>query len=257
MKIRMTTSFFYSLVLHLTVLVLALLLFWMAKSDADPVREKRCRIMLNQVCECPPEQAVRQPAESKKEKKPKAETKVAKPLPEKRAPAPVVEEKAVLQDAPKVVEVKNEAEFADEAPLDVVQEEVKETADDDQQEEPTVTPATDAVQAPAAQQAVEMPLEEHVSPEDAYIEAHMAEIMALLRDNLYYPRMARKRHIEGKVTVRFELLKNGEIENITVVEAERDILARSAVTTIERLDGKFPLPSERLILNVPIMYNLH
>ena len=49
---------------------------------------------------------------------------------------------------------------------------------------------------------------------------------------------------------------NGDIKNITIIEAGRDILARAAVTTIERLDGKFPLPSEPLILHVPIMYKL-
>jgi len=257
MKLRMTTSFFYSLVLHLTVVVLALLLFWVAKNNADPVREKRCRIMLNKVCVCPPEEAVKTAAEAKKQTKPKAEKKVVKPRTEKRTPAPVVEEKDVLQAAAELVELENEAEPADKTPLDVVREEGTTVEDVDQPKEPTLTPAAEAVQAPAAQKAVEMPLDEHVSPEDAYIEAHLAEIMALLRDNLYYPRMARKRHIEGKVTVRFELLINGGIENITVVEAERDILARSAVTTIERLEGKFPLPSERLVLKVPIVYNLH
>jgi len=252
MKLRMTASFFYSLVLHLTVLVLALLLFWVAKSDADPVREKRCRIMLSQVCECPPEQAVKQPAEPKKENRQKAEKKVAKVQPQKREPAPVVEEKAVLQAVAEVADAEKESQLADETPLEFVQEDGAAIADADAPKEPTVIQDTEA-----AQQETEMPLDEHVSPEDAYIEAHLAEIMALLRENLYYPRMARKRHIEGKVTVRFELLENGSIENITVLDAERDILARSAVTTIERLEGKFPLPSQRLILNVPIMYNLH
>jgi len=251
MKLRMTASFFYSLVLHLTVVVLVFLLFWIAKSDADPVREKRSRIMLSQVCECPPEKAVKQPADPKEQNKPKAEKKVASPRPQKREPAAVVEEKGLLQAAPEVVEAKKES------PPEVIQEEGAETADADAPKEPSVTADAEAAQMPAAQQETEMPLEEHASPEDAYIEAHLAEIMALLRENLYYPRMARKRHIEGKVTVRFELLENGAIENITVIEAEREILARSAVTTIERLEGKFPLPSQRLVLNVPIMYKLH
>jgi protein TonB len=98
---------------------------------------------------------------------------------------------------------------------------------------------------------------EEVSPEDAYIQEHINEIMALLKKNLYYPRMARKRGIEGEVLVRFELLENGDIRDVTVLEAERDILARAAVTTIERLEGRFPLPKETLTLNVPIVYRLH
>jgi len=264
MKLRMTASFFYSLVLHLTVVVLSFLLFWLAKSDADPVREKRCRIMLSQVCECPPEKAVKQPADQKEKNRQKTEKKVASPRPQKREAAAVVEEKDILQDDPEVAKAENESQPADDTPPEVIQEEGVETADADEPKEPSVIPDAEAAQMPLAQQETEMPLEEHTSPEDAYIEAHLAEIMALLRENLYYPRMARKRHIEGKVTVRFELLENGAIENITVIEAEREILARSreilarsAVTTIERLEGKFPLPSQRLVLNVPIMYKLH
>ena len=108
----------------------------------------------------------------------------------------------------------------------------------------------------AAPEAIDAPPVENTTPEDAYVKAHIAEIMALLRKNLYYPRMARKRGIEGKVMVRFELMENGDIENITIVESGRDILGRAAVTTIERLEGKFPLPDETLVLHVPIMYQL-
>lgn len=256
MKIRMTTSFFYSLFLHLMILILGFLLFWSVRNDAEPVREKRCKIMLNQVCECPPVKAAETP-KAEKEKKQKPEKKAAGTEPQKSKPAPVVEEKVVLQAAPEVKEPENDMERADEPSHEVAEEEVRSATEADQPKETIVTSAEELAHPPVAKKTVELPTEEHVSPEDAYIEAHLSEIMALLRENLYYPRMARKRHIEGEVTVRFVLLKNGEIEDITVVKAERDILARSAVTTIERLDGKFPFPTERLVLNVPIAYQLH
>ncbi|MGB5965212.1 MAG: TonB family protein [Sulfurimonadaceae bacterium] len=161
--------------------------------------------------------------------------------PKKIEPAPVVEEK-----------------MAEEEPVEIEQEESATVAVEDQEvKELIVTPTAPVALSPTAQKAIDAPPSENITPEDAYVKAHIAEIMALLRKNLYYPRMARKRGIEGKVLVRFELMENGDIKNITVIESARDVLARSAITTIERLDGKFPLPTERLVLNVPIMYQLN
>jgi len=95
-----------------------------------------------------------------------------------------------------------------------------------------------------------------VSPEQKYVEAHLSEIQALLAENLYYPRMARKRGIEGKVLVSFCILKSGEVDNIKVLETSRDILGRAAIKTIKDLSGLFPKPSAPLTLHVPIRYSL-
>jgi len=89
-----------------------------------------------------------------------------------------------------------------------------------------------------------------------YIDQHLSKIVELLQENLYYPRRARKRGIEGKVTVRFTLEKNAEVKNIKIITADKDILARGAVRTLENLSGEFPKPDEKLILTVPINYYL-
>ena len=120
-----------------------------------------------------------------------------------------------------------------------------------------VTPHIPVQLSSQAQKNIAAPATPKSTPEDLYVKAHISEIMSLLRKNLYYPRMARKRHMQGKVMVRFELLTDGSIRNITILEAKKKLLAKAAVTTIERLEGKFPIPSERLILHVPIMYQLH
>ena len=211
--------------------------------------------MLSQVCACVPEETETKPPVVKKEKKPQPKKKRVEQVRKKRAPSPVVEETvAVIDETPPEV---TEPKAQDEEMLDesVAEEpDVMETVEAEDGEDDRADIASPAA---ASSNIAEAKALEEVSPEDAYIQEHINEIMALLKKNLYYPRMARKRGIEGEVLVRFELLENGDIRDVTVLEAERDILARAAVTTIERLEGRFPLPKETLILNVPIVYRLH
>ncbi len=247
MKIRLTKSFLYSLLLHGTIVLLLVALFIASQPEESATGEKRCKVMLTQVCECLPEKRAAEPPVVEKQAKPQPKKKQV----EKEA-APVVKDEVVVQEVPEVEEEVAEEEV-------IVEEETveNETVVDAEAKELIVTPEVPVVLSPAAQQSIDAPPAEEMTPEEAYIKAHISEIMALLRKNLYYPRMARKRGIQGKVLVRFELLQNGEIRNIEVVESGRDILARAAVTTIERLEGKFPLPEGTLVLNVPIMYQLN
>ncbi len=254
MKIRMTKAFLYSLFLHSTIVVLVIALFLVYKSDDERVLEKRCKIMLSQVSERAPAQTKPNSPAIQKQKKPlekvQPEKKEAVKEPIKRAPAPVAEEKPVVQKKPEQTEVKEEEPVEEQQESEVVEA-------DEQADEALAASNAPVALSQAAQKVTEEELTDNVTPEEAYISENIAAIMALLRKNLYYPRMARKRCIEGEVHVRFELLENGEIENITVIDAVNDMLARAAVTTIERLEGKFPLPKERLVLNVPIMYVLN
>jgi len=91
---------------------------------------------------------------------------------------------------------------------------------------------------------------------DEYIASHISEIVTLLQDNLYYPRRARRKKIEGVVRVRFTLTKNAEVTNIQVLESKYDILSNAAIKTIKELQGKMPQPREKLILTIPINYEL-
>ncbi|WP_345975075.1 energy transducer TonB [Sulfurimonas sp. HSL3-7] len=245
----MTKSFLYSLFLHLTIVLLVIALVWVSKSEENPHHEKRCKIMLSQVCACVPEETEAQPPVVKKQKKPQPKKKSVEKEHKKSAPSPVVEEKAAVVDEtpPEMTEAEEETP---EEPVEAEPEMIEMAEADDGQEDELLIVSP----PPASSSVAEV---QEVSLEDAYIQEHINEIMALLKKNLYYPRIARKRGIEGKVLVRFELLANGDIENITVLETEREILARAAVTTIERLEGKFPLPKEMLTLSVPIVYRLH
>ena len=95
-----------------------------------------------------------------------------------------------------------------------------------------------------------------LTPQKKYLKENLAEIIELLQENLYYPRRARKRGIEGEVILRFKLSTTAEVSDIEVISSKSDILNRGAIRTIEELSYKFPKPSEELDLKVPIFYKL-
>lgn len=94
------------------------------------------------------------------------------------------------------------------------------------------------------------------SREDIYLKNNLDKIAVLIHDNLYYPRRARKRGIEGIVVVRFHLNKEGDVTTAEIISAKQSILERAALRTINELSGEFPKPSEELTLTVPIHYKL-
>ncbi len=95
------------------------------------------------------------------------------------------------------------------------------------------------------------------SKEKIYIEQNINKIASLIRENLYYPRRARKRGIEGTVVVKFFLHKDGSVSDTHVISSQSAILGRAALKTITKLSGEFPKPLEELTLTVPINYELH
>lgn len=99
--------------------------------------------------------------------------------------------------------------------------------------------------------------EKKISDKEQYIKENLTKISNLIKENLYYPRTARKRGIEGSVTVRFILHKDATVTQITTISSNSGILTRAAIKTIAELSGKFPKPSSELTLSVPIKYSLH
>ena len=245
MKNHKRRSLLYSLLLHGVAVVLFVLLVLMVSEETEVVQEKRHVVKLSQLHVAPTVTTKKKVSPPKKVRPVKKKKRVVKkkvqkkPVKKKHIPKKIVPVKKVSIVEPVVEEPEVIEKLVEPEPKEVV-----------------VTPTEPATLSPAAVEEVEAPPTPESSPEDIYIKAHISAIMALLRKNLYYPRMARKRHMEGKVVVRFELMQDGSIKNIIIVEAERELLGRAAVTTIERLEGKFPLPSEPLLLHVPIMYKL-
>jgi len=252
MKNHKSRSFLYSLLLHGVIVGLVIALVITTHREEKVLKERCHVISLAQCHDAPP---VVKPTPVLKKERPPKKRKPLKKVVKKKVPKKVVHKQVPLKKAAPIKEEKVVEKVVEPEPVEEVVEEIIE----EPVEAPkavVVTPTEEAVLTPAAQEKVEAPPTPESTPEERYIKEHISKIMALLRKNLYYPRMARKRHIQGKVMVSFELMPNGDIRNITIEEAKREILGRAAVTTIERLEGKFPLPSESLILHVPIMYQL-
>ena len=91
---------------------------------------------------------------------------------------------------------------------------------------------------------------------ELYLKLHRQKITTLIRENLYYPRRARRQHIEGEVLLNFEITQEGRVRNIQVRQATKKILANAAVQTIKDLDGIFPQPDETIKITIPIEYTL-
>ena len=249
MKNHKRRSLLYSLFLHGVAVVLVVLLVMMVHEEKKILQEKRHVVQLSQVHIAPATPTIKKATPPKKVKPIKKRERVVKKKVRKKPEKRVVRKKVV---AKKVVAVKKAPKVEPVVEVPEVVEKVVEP----EPKEVVVTPTEPVTLSPAAVEEVQTPPTPESTPEDIYIKSHISEIMVLLRKNLYYPRMARKRHMEGKVVVSFELMQDGSIQNITIVEAERELLGRAAVTTIERLEGKFTKPSEVLLLHVPIMYRL-
>ena len=253
MKKHKTRSLFYSLITH--VLILALLFFALSMREKKVLKAQTLYhpIHLSQVHD----HLVLKPVASQAVIKSKSKViKKVKPAPKKvkkrHKPKKVPKKKWVplkkkkpTPPKPKLIEKPKEA---------VVEKVVPEIVQKPQEVVATPTQAPTLKQS-AAEKVAQL-VTPQITPEEHYVKSNISKIMSLLKAHLYYPRMARRRHIEGKVVVEFELLVDGSIENIKIIEAHRDILGRAAVTTVERLQGKLPKPSEKLLLRVPIMYRL-
>jgi len=90
-----------------------------------------------------------------------------------------------------------------------------------------------------------------------YIDNNLYKIRELIKDNLYYPRKARRKKITGEVVLKFRLKTDGEIDNIKVISSNHKILSRSAIQTIKNLSSQFPKPRIEMILRIPIDYSLN
>jgi len=91
----------------------------------------------------------------------------------------------------------------------------------------------------------------------SYIDNNLYKIRELIKDNLYYPRKARRKGVVGEVLVKFRLKTDGKIDNIKVISSNHKILSRSAIRTIEELSSQFPKPETEIVISLPIGYHLH
>jgi len=88
---------------------------------------------------------------------------------------------------------------------------------------------------------------------------YISEIRRQIREKLYYPKIAKRMHIEGEVDVVFVVYASGRIGDIKVINSSRKVLSNGALKTIKSLSLK-PVPKalgvDFLKLEVPIEFKL-
>jgi len=239
-------SFFYSLAIHLAIGIIALGVYF----KPDKEHEVYSLVNLKSMHICTP--AISQPVK-KVQAKPKqikqVKREVVKPLKKivKPTPKPVIAKKTVpLKSEPlkEVVFVKPEPvqpEKELQEPVEVQEEVIQKTQ-----------VAMEEETAPVV--AVSEP---ELSYEAQYMQDNIALINALIKKNLSYPRLARKRGLQGKAMVSFTLNEEGEVSDIEALGILSSILKKSAIKTVKKASNSFPHPSQVLALRIPIVYKLH
>ena len=88
----------------------------------------------------------------------------------------------------------------------------------------------------------------------------MPELMQYLAKNIKYPVQAQKKGIEGRVTVRFIVEKDGSISNVTVVRHIHPLLDKEAVRVIKAMPkwspGMLNGKPVRVKFNIPVAFRL-
>ena len=270
--IRHSSSFFLSLLLHIAILAVVFFIYKGVSSIEKPKVEKKICVKLctlkkeKKISKPKPKAKIKKIVKSKpivkkpKKKKlvklkpkkvkkfkpkPKKIKKKPKPKPKPKKIVKVIKKKPVVVE--EIKEVKPEPKVEPLVYTEVVKEKYVQPKEEEVYDE--IKNETEAVEIQNEEQRVE-------ELTDEYIDNHEDEIRQLINDNLYYPRRARKRGVQGDVKVRFTLSRDAKISDIKVISSKSDILTRAAIKTLQNLYGKFPKPSETLIINIPIKYRL-
>ena len=239
-------SLFFSLFIHLLLFGGIILLYSEYLPKKIAFKEKRICINLQSI---------------KKESTKTVQKKVCQPVKkEKKRVHKKIIHKKVHKKAPKRVKKKQEikkkkivhvAEIKKKPEIKPVVQEVQKKEEETLNAQTQPLPSSVRKKMPTTQEY------KSVNKEKVYIQNNLNEIVLLIKENLYYPRRARKRGIEGTIVVKFFLHKDGSVSHTQVLSSKSDILSRAAMKTINNLSGKFPKPSEELTLSVPIHYQLN
>ena len=257
--INHSKSFLLSLLIHALVILSLFSVYKYVFSSNKPAQQEK-KICVNLMCIKP-----KVIVEKKLQKK--AKTKELKHLLKKIIKKPVIRKKTPIKKPKKIKKPKEikkkvflKKKIKKEEPKII--EKPVEPAEPVKAEEP-IKPIEEKLQIEQKTKITENEsienkvVQNRMSEEEQYLENNLAKIAKLIKENLYYPRMARKRGIQGLVTVRFMLLKDASVTQITTISSNNGILTRAAIRTIAELSGKFPKPKADLMLTVPIQYSLH
>jgi len=260
MIIRHSSSFFLSLILHMVILTVVFFIYEGVTHIKQEKQEKKlCVKLCTLVKEKPKPIIKKEPLKKVNIVKPKKKVQKHTPKPKvitkkkinKPKPKPQLKPKPKPKPKPNVKIIKEKPVVVPkiEKPKPVIYEEPKEDIYLDLDDDELYDDIEEDYEIENDEQRVLRLTKE-------YTDNHEDEIRQLINNNLYYPRRARKRRLQGEVKVKFKLSVDAEVSGIEVLSSKSDILSRAAIKTLNNLSEKFPKPSEELIIKIPILYKL-
>jgi len=130
-----------------------------------------------------------------------------------------------------------------------------------------ITPSISTVDKASEKLKVEVPVVKATSSpqkkakNNQYRKAFLRNVRSSIIANKKYPKLAKRRHIEGAVKVRFDITKNGEVTNIRFINGKR-IFQKSIRKTLEntfpitipnRVKDELPINDVSVILHFNII----
>jgi len=89
-----------------------------------------------------------------------------------------------------------------------------------------------------------------------YLERNYAYIRDAIQQGIAYPAMARRMGWEGKVVVSFQVLSDGSVRDVRVVQGSgHSALDRAAVEGVRKA-APFPKPPAEAVIITPVVYRL-
>jgi protein TonB len=86
--------------------------------------------------------------------------------------------------------------------------------------------------------------------------AYVARVRQLIEERKHYPAMARRRGLEGRVTVRIAIAPDGSVEHVAAVGGGVDLFVRATLEAVERAAPLPPPPPGFGELEVAVRYEL-
>ncbi|MCU7942310.1 MAG: TonB family protein [Candidatus Thiodiazotropha sp. (ex Cardiolucina cf. quadrata)] len=115
-----------------------------------------------------------------------------------------------------------------------------------------VVAETKPVTPPEEKQLARQPLPPRVQPKVNLREQYLAQLLAVIEANKYYPTVARRRNMEGKIEVSFNLSCDGKVSKLTI-KGPHGLLRKAAGKAIDAAQP-LPQPPSQIECPMPIHY---
>lgn len=233
-------SFFLTLFIYLSAATTLFYVYSNSEFNKEKIEEPNKKISLNHV-EIKPiikkELPKKEEIKKVKEEKPKVQEKIIKKEVVKKQIKPKVKSKP---KAKKVVKKTIKKEIRKQE----VQKPVKKVV-----KEETITTPKPVISKKAVNTAPK------VNAKQEFLNKHLSQIRNLINENIKYPKRARKLKIQGLVTVKFKILKDGKLGEIQIIDGNK-FLRKSTIEAIKRAASNFPKTTTDIEIKIPIAYKL-